>query len=187
MDWTNTKKDAQGVNLLAGRNALAGNQPFSPPISQNLVDALRPSASLPRNNLLPQELQQPRKVYGYEVRNPYDSEDNFFRQNPHVSGMAAEDGKITLNPHSPLKPHEQDAVARNEAARLYMRDQKFNFDFDPTPEQQRSFDGTAYASDPYNMRATLLARILSGDPSAGQATPRQREWADWLKQRLEER
>ena len=126
-----------------------------------------------------------RKVYGYEIRDPFDSERSYFRQNPNVAGMAAEDGRVTLNPYSRLTAQQQDAVARNEAARLYIRDRKLDFDFDPTHEQQRSFAGTAYANDPYNMRATILARIISNDPSAGQVTPRQQEWADWIKTQLQ--
>jgi GH24 family phage-related lysozyme (muramidase) len=128
-----------------------------------------------------------RKVWGYEVRDPYDIEHSYFRSNPRVAGMAADDNRITLNPYSGLTPQQQDAVARNEAARLYMREQKFQYDFDPTPEQTKSFAGTAYAGDANAMRSTLLARILSGDASAGAYTPRQKEWADWILSRLNER
>lgn len=32
--------------------------------------------------------------------------------------------------------------------------------------------------------STILARIISGDPSAGNPTSRQQEWADWLVPRL---
>lgn len=129
----------------------------------------------------------PKKVWGYEVRDPFDSESNYFWQNKHVAGMASDDGRIVLNPYSTLKPHELDAVARNEAARLYMRERKFNFDFDPTPEQVQSFRGTAYERDPFNMKATILARAISGDPSAGTLSQRQREWVDWLLPQLNQR
>ena len=126
-------------------------------------------------------------VWGYEVRQPYDSESAYFNKNTGVAGMASSDGRIVLNPFSPLARDQQHAVAQNEAARLFMRDRKFKFDFDPTPEQRQAFRGTAYESDGHNLRATLLARFLSGDPSAGQPTQRQREWVDWLRPQLEGR
>lgn len=129
----------------------------------------------------------PKKIWGYEVRDAYDSERNYFTQNRKTAGMAADDGRIVLNPYSMLAPQQMEAVARNEAARLYMREKKFNFDFDPTPEQLHAFRGTPYENDPFNLKATLLARALSGDPSAGQLTPRQQQWVDWLLPQLEGR
>jgi hypothetical protein len=128
-----------------------------------------------------------KKVWGYDIRDPYDSENYYFQKNRNVSGMAADDGRIVLNPFSKLQPHEFDAVAKNEAARLYMREKKFKFDFDPTPEQMQSFSGTAYENDQDNMKATILARALSGDPSAGPLTKRQKEWVDWLLPQLDGR
>ena len=132
----------------------------------------------------------PKKVWGYEVRdNLYPGEHQYFRQNQHVTGMAADDNRIVLNPYSSLQPHEQESVLRNEAARLYMREKQnqFKFDFDPTPEQSQTFKGTPYENDHYNLRATLLARALSGDPSAGSLTPRQEQWVNWLREQLDGR
>ena len=132
----------------------------------------------------------PRKVWGYEIRDQlFPSEQQYFRQNRHVTGMAADDNRIVLNPFSMLPSEQQEAVARNEAARLYMRENqnRFKFDFDPTPEQQQSFRGTPYENDPYNLRATILARALSGDPSAGTLAPRQQQWVDWLLEQLNAR
>lgn len=132
----------------------------------------------------------PKNQWGYEVRDQlYPGEDQYFRQNRHVTGMAAEDGRVILNPHSGLSPQQQNAVIQNEAARLYFRENqnRFKFDFDPTPEQQQSFRGTAYENDPYNLRATIVSRILSGDPSAGNYTARQKQWADWILEQLNQR
>ena len=127
------------------------------------------------------------KVWGYEIRPPYEGEDTYFKENPGVAGMAAADNRITLNPYSKLTPEQQQAVARNEAARLFMKSQKFKFDFDPTPEQRKAFQGTAYEKDEDALRATLVARILTNDPSAGVPTPRQKEWADQIRAQLDGR
>ena len=132
-------------------------------------------------------MPNPKKVWGYEVRDPYESERNYFQQNRKVTGMAAADGRVILNPYAMLSPQQFDSVAKNEAARLYMRERAFKFDFDPTPEQVQSFRGSPYANDPHNMSATILARALSGDPSAGTLSPRQQQWVDWLADQLNKR
>lgn len=116
----------------------------------------------------------PDAVYGYPVRPPYPGEDDFFRRNPHVGGMAAEDGKITLNPHSRLSAAERQAVARNEAIRLHQRDLGMRYTFPLTEQQRRSFAGSAYATDEDAARQTVVARALAGDPSAGDLTDDQR-------------
>lgn len=126
-------------------------------------------------------------VWGYAVRDPFPSEDDYFRKNVGVAGMAAEDGRIILNPHNTLSDGEREAVARNEAARLYMREHNVTPDFDVTPEQSAPFKGTAYEKDAPAMRSTILARALSGDPSAGSLTPQQQQWLTWLRPKLEGR
>jgi hypothetical protein len=129
------------------------------------------------------------KIYGYEIRRPYQSELLYFHSNPHVGGMAAEDGKIILNPVSMLKPEEKMAVARNEAARLYMRENKIVPNFDLTAEQKASFANTEYgsaANEPY-LKSTIASRILTGDPSAGAVTQQQKDYAAWLQSQLEAR
>jgi len=113
-------------------------------------------------------------VYGYKVRQPYKSEDKFFKKNPSVAGMAAEDNQITLNPYSPLTNERKVAVAQNEAMRLYMRENDINPQFEVTPEQTKYFASMEYGK-PENakyMRQTILSRIFSGDPTAN-ATPEQ--------------
>ena len=130
------------------------------------------------------------KVWGYEIRDSlFPGEDRYFRQNPKVTGMAADDGRIIINPYSGLSNMQRQSVVKNEAARLYFRENqnRFKFDFDPTPEQQQSFRGSPYENDPYNLRATIVARILSGDPSAGNYTPRQEQWSNWIVEQLNKR
>ena len=122
-----------------------------------------------------------RGYYGIGMRpDLYPGEDEYFRKNPTVTGMAAEDDRIILNPYSTLSDKEKEAVIMNEAARVHMRR---NFDrprFDLTPEQQTKFKN--YSQDPDDLRATVAARILSGDPSAGTPTPEQMEYVQRLRQ-----
>lgn len=115
--------------------------------------------------------------FGVERRTTlYSGEDKYFKANPHVAGMAADDGKIILNPYSKNTKSEQQAVMRNEAARLYMRNNGIKPSFDLTPEQRAQFKGTEYEGNLQAMRETIAARIFSGDPSAKSATSDQKEF-----------
>ena len=125
-----------------------------------------------------------RKIYGFPVRDPYQSENDYFKKNPNVGGMATEDNSIILNPHSQLTQEQKEAVAHNEAIRLFMRVNKIQPDFSITPEQTRMFAGTDYASNPDALKQTLLARFLTNDPSAGTQTFEQNVWANKLRQSL---
>ena len=120
------------------------------------------------------------------MRNPYESEDVWFAMNPKVAGMAAEDGRIVLNPYSGLSDENKAAVAKNEAIRLYMRENNVDPQFTVTPEQMKSFAGTEYGKKGNEgfMRQTLVSRILTGDPSAGNATEEQRKAAQDIMQQL---
>jgi len=121
-----------------------------------------------------------KRYYGYKTRPPFAGEDSYFKANPGVGGMAAEDDQIVLNPYSKLKPDEMDQVAKNEGLRIYMRQTGGDMDFDLTPEQSAMFQGTAYG-DPANSnqaKRTIISRILTGDPSAGIATASQQKWAE---------
>lgn len=120
---------------------------------------------------------EPQSIYGYKIRKPFGGEDKFFKSRPEVGGMAAEDGKIVLNPYSPLKEQEKMQVAKNEAIRLWMRDNKPEIPFEITKEQSKAFSGTEYGSSPQALKETIAARILTGDPSA-MATPDQQSAAD---------
>ena len=127
-------------------------------------------------------------IYGYEIRKPMGGEDTYFRAQRNVAGMAAEDGKIVLNPYSPNTKKQQMLVAKNEAIRLWLRDNEVDLDFDVTPDQVSSFAGTAYEK-PENrehLKATLVARWLTGDSSAGAPTQIQQSWADHVKKLLPE-
>lgn len=114
----------------------------------------------------------------YPIRAPYTSEDEFFRGNPNVTGMAAADRAVILNPYSGLSPQQQSAVALNEASRHRMMDTGRVFDFPITDQQRQFFASTPYANQPQMMRHTIAARALSGDNSAGPYTPAQRAAAE---------
>lgn len=101
-------------------------------------------------------------------------EENFFKSNPNVSGMAASDGRVILNPYSNLSETERAAVVQNEQARLLIKQKKVKApEFALTQEQIENLRGTPYENDKENARATIAARILSGDPSAGKPTDEQ--------------
>lgn len=128
----------------------------------------------------------PQSVYGYAVRNPYKDEDVWFALNPKVAGMAADDGQIVLNPYSGLSAENKSAVAKNEAIRLFMRENNVNPQFKVTPEQMKYFAGTNYGEKGKEgfLRQTLVSRILTGDPSAGNVTEEQRKVAQDIMQQL---
>tara|TARA_R100000353_G_scaffold109046_2_gene78335 strand:- start:1022 stop:1447 length:426 start_codon:yes stop_codon:yes gene_type:complete len=114
------------------------------------------------------------KLFGFKIRKKlFSGEDAFFKNRPEVTGMAAEDGKIILNPYSKLNPQQFNMVAMNEALRLKMRKDGFNPKFTITDEQKKFFKGTEYQDKPDFIRKTILARIYSGDNSA-KATEEQR-------------
>ena len=127
----------------------------------------------------------PGSVYGYTVRPPYPGEEDFFRSRPEVAGMAAQDGQITLNPYSGLSSAEQAAVAKNEAIRLWQKDNREEYAFPVAPHQRSFFSGTEYEPNEPDQRNTIVARILSGDMSAGPYTNAQRGAADMTKLRID--
>jgi hypothetical protein len=78
-----------------------------------------------------------------------------------------------------LTDTEKQAVMLNEAARVHMRR---NYDaprFDLTPDQMSTLG--SYSKNMDDIRQTIAARILSGDPSAGKATPEQLEYVQGLR------
>ena len=114
-------------------------------------------------------------VLGKRVRPAYGSEKQFFMGNPGVGGYAAEDGQVVLNPYSQLSQPEQGAVAQNEAIRLWLRNMASPPEMTLTQGQQQYLGG--YSPNNRDVQDTLIARILTGDPSAGDVTPDQRNAA----------
>lgn len=123
---------------------------------------------------------------GVQMREPYPGEVKYFKDNPKVAGMATEDGKVILNPYTGLNPEEYQAVAMNESARLLIKkEDRLKPDFELTDQQVRFLDSSTYRNaSEEDRKATIAARILSGDPSAGVPTPEQQVYVETLKQRL---
>lgn len=123
---------------------------------------------------------------GIQIRKPYQSELDYFLKNKNVGGMATQDNKVILNPYAKLKPEEFQSVAVNESARLVMKqDELMRPDFALTPEQIGFLDSTTYKqANQLDRNATIAARILSGDPSAGKPTQEQLDFVEKLKQQL---
>ena len=127
---------------------------------------------------------KPQAFFGYPVREKlFPGEDSYFAANKKVAGMAAEDGTIVFNPYAGPEVN-LDAVGRNEAIRLYVREKGIKFDFDLTPSQKNAFQGTEYGKNPTALKESIVARILSNDPSAGDTTKQQLEAARKLLDEL---
>lgn len=123
---------------------------------------------------------------GIAMREPFEGELTYFKQNPNVSGMATDDNKVILNPFSGLKDSEYQSVAINEAARIVMRNPKYKPDFELTDQQLRFLDSTSYRNASEDDRkATIAARIISGDPSGGVPTSEQSMFINDIKQALQ--
>ena len=76
---------------------------------------------------------------GIPLREPWPSEDKFFRERPDVSGLAADDDSVVINPYAPLTEAQSSAVALNEAARVVMRRPNTRPEFVLTDEQRVAF------------------------------------------------
>lgn len=119
------------------------------------------------------------------VRQPSVSEMEFFKTNPNVAGYASEDDRVVLNPNSKLNDVERAAVVKNEASRIWMRKNDIDPPFTITSEQRNAFAGSPYQKDDKALRQTLVARILSGDPSAGKITAEQKKFAESISKNID--
>uniref|UniRef100_A0A6M3J2B6 Putative methyltransferase n=1 Tax=viral metagenome TaxID=1070528 RepID=A0A6M3J2B6_9ZZZZ len=142
-----------------------------------------------------QPVQAPKLPEGFEIESPSDlglqnryktidevkerkptgSEVDYFKNNPNVSGMATSDNAVILNPFSSLSAQEKAAVLTNEKSRVYMRGSGIRPDFTLTQKQKKAFSN--YGSE-QDIKETIAARILSGDPSAGEFPQEQQKWVD---------
>lgn len=124
------------------------------------------------------------KYFG--TRSPYEGEVKYFQSNPTVAGMATEDNKIILNPFSQNSPEEQQAVARNEAIRLFLKQQEYSPEFDLTKRQQEFFKGSEYEKNPEEAKKSIIARILTGDPSVGVLSKEQQQEAALIQKQIKQ-
>jgi len=120
------------------------------------------------------------------MRQPEEGELEYFKSNPTVTGMAADDNKVILNPYSKLSKAEKDAVALNEYGRIIMRtNPNFAPNFKLTDQQSKFLGSNTYKDAPEQDRlATIAARLLSGDPSAGTPTIDQLKFVNSLKEHI---
>lgn len=116
---------------------------------------------------------------GFKVVEPSKEELEFFKKKPDVSGMATDDGYVVLNPYS--KVQNKEAVVLNESVRLLIAKNKWKFGFQLTLEQKKAFAG--YGSED-NIKHTIIARIVSGDSTAGNMTDEQKKIAMQIRKRL---
>jgi hypothetical protein len=88
---------------------------------------------------------------------------------------------IITNPFSNLSKEELDAVKLNEASRVFMKNLKPTF---ALTKEQKNFllENKSYKNASLDdQRATIAARILSGDPSVGSPTTEQFQFVEKLK------
>jgi len=109
----------------------------------------------------------------YPQRQPFPSEMQFFQQRPEVAGYAADDRSVVLNPNF---GGSQESVLANERFRHLFQDNPGMLPSEMTalPHQVPS---QQYAENPQALAATIIARLLSGDPSAAPYTWQQSEAA----------
>lgn len=125
----------------------------------------------------------------YPEEAPKGGDLEYFKANPHVTGMALGAGlnesptdaprTIAINPYSTISDNAKNAVRVNEVLRHFMDENDVSLDFEPTLEQLNEFQGTEYGK-PENrkrLKETLVARILSGDESVKRISPAQEKAA----------
>tara|TARA_R110000787_G_scaffold110489_3_gene219185 strand:+ start:3100 stop:3510 length:411 start_codon:yes stop_codon:yes gene_type:complete len=115
-------------------------------------------------------------------RKPSASEINFFNKQQ-IPGYAAEDNHVVVSPN-PQTGVNIDAVANNEAMRVYLRNKKFTEgDLPPLTETQvLNLKNNSYGAAPMlDRKSTTIARLFSGDPSAGTASPLQQNFLNQHK------
>jgi hypothetical protein len=107
----------------------------------------------------------------------YPGEDKYFKENPNVGGMMTEDNRVIINPYSNLSDKEKDAIRINESIRLIFKQENIVPNIEITDEQREFFKGTPYETNEEAIKQTIMARILTNDPSA-KATKDQLEEAN---------
>lgn len=119
-----------------------------------------------------------KSYFGYKQRAAYQEESKWFEANKNVSGYASDDGYIVINPFSSLNEKEIEGVCINEATRLFMRENQINPKIELTQMQIDFFKGTAYEGMTDAIMQSIIARIISGDPSALDYTDHQKKVAN---------
>ncbi len=111
----------------------------------------------------------------YKERKPTITELDFFRRQSQIPAYAADDGNVVVNPYK-IGNVDYDSVRFNEYIRQLLRAGYLpSPDFDLTPLQKNRF---ADYGNPQDVRDTIAARLLTGDPSAGWLTNPQINWGN---------
>ncbi len=122
-----------------------------------------------------------------QVREPTDSEIEFFRKSSHIPAYAAPDDAIVFNPFVNLTAQQRKGMILNEGARIYMRQNKIDPEFDISPAQKLAPWAQEYYSKgggDKDVKASIVGRLLSGDASVGEASPEQIDWARTFGQKF---
>ena len=120
-------------------------------------------------------------IMGVPIREPTESEIQFFRSRPDVPGYAAPDNSVVVSPFHKLDPDQLRGLMLNEATRVFMRVNKITPNFALTPEQKKQFSTYGSIED---QRATITARAIAGDESVGKMTTEQMLFVKNLKKKL---
>ena len=133
----------------------------------------------------------------YPIVNPDSETLKYFKDNPNVTGMAMGAGLngsslksprvVMVNPFSSLTKEQQGYLVDNERIRHFMDETKYNPSFKPTEKQFSFFKGTEYGK-PENerfLKQTLIARIITGDETAGDFTDEQSKEAKKIVSRYQ--
>ncbi len=121
-----------------------------------------------------------RYTFQINLRFPTVTESNWFQNHPEISGYAAEDDSVVINPFAKLNATQVALVIRNEALRIFMRILAISPTLEITEVQENLFKGTPYENDRQALYQTIIARIASRDPSAGNTTEFQKGYATAL-------
>jgi len=126
--------------------------------------------------------------FGIEQREPFSGERDFFDANRNIAGMATSDDRVILNPFFGGSPEESQSVLLNERGRVFMRTRNLRPTFSLSKGQQKFFGNIEGPKETalQDQRETIAARILAGDPSAGDSTPEQIQFSERLREAMQQ-
>ena len=125
----------------------------------------------------------------YPVVDPDPDTLEYFKNNTQVRGMAVGGGMsasapdsprvVMVNPYAKLPPESEKYLIDNERIRHFIDEKKYDFTSKPTAQQVAFFKGEEYGKPEHEkyLKQTLVARVITGDESAGDFTPEQLEEA----------
>lgn len=121
--------------------------------------------------------------YNKYIREPTESELDFFKSNPNVGGYASLDNKIVHNPYKKLNPQERYGIAINEGTRLFLRNnplyQQILTNYANTEKQKQTLN--SYSKNQQDINDTIAGRFMSNDPSINDYTLEQKIKLNLLK------